>query len=385
MARRHRALRHRRRRPVLHLADACVADGRAARCDGRRCCCSSSRSSSCSRGDIGKGGLVQAMPRPTPRVEARIRARLRRARAGGARLVRQRDRGRRRQSRVLRARPACRQTDSDETDPAERSRAADQPRVLPAEDAGRRRPSCRRCVRELYALKPEFVRSPTGPAARRATGRLPDVRTILARGLRGGAAPVVHRPDPRVAACQIARRRYRDAGIRRLVALRGDLPSGYGGFGEFRYASDLIAFIRAETGDHFHIEVAAYPEMHPQARSPQRRSADLRRRRCRPAPDSAITQFFFNPDAYFRFVDEARALGAEVPVVPGIMPITTRDRHHPLRRRTDGTEIPRWIAPAAAGLRRRHRVDPRLRPRRGHAPVRAAASPAVRRACTSTR
>jgi methylenetetrahydrofolate reductase (NADPH) len=134
---------------------------------------------------------------------------------------------------------------------------------------------------------------------------------------------------------------YKAQDIRRLVALRGDLPSGYGGFGEFRYSSDLVAFIRAETGDHFHIEVAAYPEMHPQARSPQ---ADLQAylTKVRAGASSAITQMLFNSDAYFRFVDDARALGADIPVVPGIMPIINASG---IVRFADncGADIPRWI------------------------------------------
>jgi methylenetetrahydrofolate reductase (NADPH) len=135
---------------------------------------------------------------------------------------------------------------------------------------------------------------------------------------------------------------YASAGIHRIVALRGDLPSGYGGTaGEFRYASDLIAFIRAETGSHFHIEVAAYPEMHPQSRSPQ---ADLQAylTKVKAGASSAITQMFFNSDAYFRFVDEARRLGADIPVVAGIMPITNASG---IIRFADscGAEIPRWM------------------------------------------
>ena len=130
-------------------------------------------------------------------------------------------------------------------------------------------------------------------------------------------------------------------GVRRLVALRGDLPSGYGLGGEFSYASDLVAFIRAEFGSAFHIEVAAYPEMHPQARSPQ---ADLQAfaTKVRAGADSAITQYFFNTDAYFRFVDDAYALGVDIPIVPGIMPITNASQ---LLRFSDacGAEVPRWI------------------------------------------
>lgn len=138
---------------------------------------------------------------------------------------------------------------------------------------------------------------------------------------------------------------YKDHGIKRLVALRGDLPSGYGAMdfssGEFRYANELVEFIRAETGDWFHIEVAAYPEMHPQAKSPQ---DDVQRyvSKVKAGANGAITQYFYNADAYFRFVDEAQKLGATVPVVAGIMPITNYSQ---LMRFSDmcGTEIPRWI------------------------------------------
>ena len=113
-----------------------------------------------------------------------------------------------------------------------------------------------------------------------------------------------------------------EEGVRRLVALRGDLPSGFGTGGEFQYASDLVAFVRAETGDDFHIEVAAYPEVHPQARSP---AADLQAfaAKVKAGANSAITQYFYNADAYFHFVEELDALGVNVPVVPGIMPLIT--------------------------------------------------------------
>ena len=130
-------------------------------------------------------------------------------------------------------------------------------------------------------------------------------------------------------------------GITRIVALRGDLPSGYGLGGEFLYASDLVSFIRAEFGDAFHIEVAAYPEMHPQARSPE---TDLQAfaAKARAGADSAITQYFYNADAYFRFVDSVQAMDLNIPVVPGIMPITSSNQ---LLRFSDacGAEIPRWI------------------------------------------
>lgn len=135
---------------------------------------------------------------------------------------------------------------------------------------------------------------------------------------------------------------YREAGIRRIVALRGDLPSGMGrASGELRYANELVEFIRSETGDHFIIEVAAYPEAHPQARNFE---ADLENfvRKAKAGADSAITQYFFNADCYFHFVDRVRKAGVDLPIVPGIMPITN---YTSLSRFSDacGAEIPRWI------------------------------------------
>lgn len=135
---------------------------------------------------------------------------------------------------------------------------------------------------------------------------------------------------------------YKAQGIRRVVALRGDLPSGMGDPGELRYANELVEFIRAETGDWFHIEVAAYPEIHPQAATAK---ADLENfaRKVRAGADAAITQYFYNPDAYFRFMDDCEKMGLSIPVVPGIMPITNYSQ---LARFSDacGAEIPRWLA-----------------------------------------
>ena len=135
--------------------------------------------------------------------------------------------------------------------------------------------------------------------------------------------------------------RLKPSSARCMVALRGDLPSGHGTFGEFRYASELVECIRQESGDYFHIEVGCYPEVHPQAKSPQ---ADVQAyvTKVKAGANSAITQYFFNSDAYFRFVDEAYKLGADIPVVPGIMPITSSSQ---LMRFSDacGAEIPRWI------------------------------------------
>jgi methylenetetrahydrofolate reductase (NADPH) len=134
---------------------------------------------------------------------------------------------------------------------------------------------------------------------------------------------------------------YRALGIHRIVALRGDLPSGMREFGEFRYANELVEFIRAETGDHFHIEVAAYPEFHPQATSTERDLLNFKQK-VEAGANSAITQYFYNPESYFRFVDDCEKLGLDLPIVPGIMPITNFTQ---LARFSDncGAEIPRWI------------------------------------------
>jgi len=134
---------------------------------------------------------------------------------------------------------------------------------------------------------------------------------------------------------------YRKENINHIVALRGDLPSGMGLPGEFRHANELVEFIRAETGDHFHIEVAAYPEFHPQARNADTDLANFKRK-VDAGADSAITQYFFNPYAYIHFVERCEKLGIDLPIVPGIMPITNYTQ---LARFSDmcGAEIPRWI------------------------------------------
>jgi methylenetetrahydrofolate reductase (NADPH) len=192
---------------------------------------------------------------------------------------------------------------------------------------------------QLYALKPSFCSVTYGAGGSTQDGTLAAVQAILAEGVEAASHFTCVGADRASVRAKLAQ--FQAAGIRRLVALRGDLPSGYGGFGEFRYASELIAFIREATGRQFHIEVAAYPEMHPQARSPQ---ADLQAyvEKVKAGADAAITQFFFNADAYERFVDDARRLGAGIPVVPGIMPITNASG---IIRFADssGAEIPRWI------------------------------------------
>ncbi|MDP3797750.1 MAG: methylenetetrahydrofolate reductase [NAD(P)H] [Polaromonas sp.] len=191
----------------------------------------------------------------------------------------------------------------------------------------------------LYAHKPEFCSVTFGAGGSTQSGTFGTVKEILDEGVIAachfsciGATKVTVRQ-------QLAT--LRAMGVKHLVALRGDLPSGYGVGGEFHYASDLVAFIREETGDAFHIEVAAYPEVHPQAKSAD---ADLQAfaTKVRAGANSSITQYFFNADAYFRFVDDVRKLGLDVSVVPGIMPITSSTQ---LMRFSDacGAEIPRWI------------------------------------------
>ena len=191
----------------------------------------------------------------------------------------------------------------------------------------------------LYAHQPEFCSVTFGAGGSTQEGTFNTVKAIQEEGVAAashfscvGATKATVRDQ--LAALQAM-------GVKRLVALRGDLPSGYGIGGEFLYASDLVSFIRLETGDAFHIEVAAYPEIHPQAKSAD---ADLQAfaAKVKAGANSAITQYFFNADAYFRFVDDVQRLGVAVPVVPGIMPITSSTQ---LMRFSDacGAEIPRWI------------------------------------------
>ena len=192
---------------------------------------------------------------------------------------------------------------------------------------------------QLLVRKPEFCSVTYGAGGSTQEGTFAAVREILAEGM--DAASHISCIGATQATMRENLATLKAMGVKRLVTLRGDLPSGYGAGGEFQYASDLVAFIRAEFGDAFHIEVAAYPEMHPQARSPQ---ADLQAfaAKVHAGADSAITQYFYNADAYFRFVDSVRALGLDIPVVPGIMPITSSTQ---LLRFSDacGAEIPRWI------------------------------------------
>ena len=197
-----------------------------------------------------------------------------------------------------------------------------------------------RAVRQkLYALKPEFCSVTYGAGGSTQEGTFATVGEIIAEGVQAASHFSCIGATKASVRAQLAT--LKGMGVKRLVALRGDLPSGYGAGGEFQYASDLVSFIRAETGQDFAIEVAAYPEVHPQARSPE---ADLNAfvTKVKAGADSAITQYFYNADAYFRFVDEAMKQGVDIPVVPGIMPITSSSQ---LLRFSDacGAEIPRWI------------------------------------------
>jgi len=193
--------------------------------------------------------------------------------------------------------------------------------------------------RELYALAPEFCSVTYGAGGSTQQGTLDAVREILAEGI--DAAPHFSCIGASKASVRAQLEAFEAMGVERVVALRGDLPSGHASFGEFRYASELVAFIRAETGARFRIHVGCYPETHPQARSPQ---ADLEAfaAKAKAGADVALTQFFYNADAYFRFVDEASRRGVNIPIVPGVMPITNSAQ---LLRFADanGSEVPRWI------------------------------------------
>jgi methylenetetrahydrofolate reductase (NADPH) len=195
-------------------------------------------------------------------------------------------------------------------------------------------------VAELAAVRPEFFSVTYGAGGSTREKTLATVKDIAAMG---------HEAAPHLSCVGSTREgiaeilaTYRAQGIRRIVALRGDLPSGTATPGDFRYANELVAFIRATQGPDWHIEVAAYPEYHPQQRYAKR---DLEHfaAKVKAGASSAITQFFFNPDAYFHFVDEVRALGVDVPIVPGIMPIHNYARIAQFAQR-DGIEIPRWVA-----------------------------------------
>jgi methylenetetrahydrofolate reductase (NADPH) len=192
----------------------------------------------------------------------------------------------------------------------------------------------------LAEVRPHFFSVTYGAGGSTREGTVNTVLEMHAAGL--PVAPHISCIGSNEQSIRLLLQTYQKAGIRRLVTLRGDLPSGMAaGSSRFRYASDLVEFVRAETGRWFHIEVAAYPEVHPQARSaPEDLAAFVRKMRA--GADSAITQYFFNPDAYLRFVQEARRAGVQAPIVPGVMPITNFAQ---LARFSDacGAEIPRWM------------------------------------------
>jgi len=192
---------------------------------------------------------------------------------------------------------------------------------------------------QLYVFAPQFCSVTYGAGGSTQAGTFAMVGDILREGVAAAAHFSCIGATRETLRAEL--QELKDMGVRRIVALRGDLPSGYGLGGHLHYASDLVAFIRQQFGAHFHIEVAAYPEMHPQAKSPD---SDLQAfaAKVRAGADSAITQYFYNPDAYWRFVDAVCALGLDVPVVPGIMPIASSSQ---LMRFSDacGAEIPRWM------------------------------------------
>jgi len=194
--------------------------------------------------------------------------------------------------------------------------------------------------RQLAQLKPRFFSVTFGAGGSTRERTLETVLEIQSEGL--GAAPHLSCIGSTEENIREILQTYKAHGIRHIVALRGGLPSGVADPGEFRYANELVAFIRKETGDWFEIEVAAYPEMHPQARNYQQDLLNFKRK-VEAGANAAITQYFFNADAYFQFRDECLALGIDIPVVPGIMPISNYGQ---LARFSAmcGAEIPRWLA-----------------------------------------
>ena len=199
--------------------------------------------------------------------------------------------------------------------------------------------------KQLALLHPEFFSVTFGAGGSTQERTLEIVRQIKAEGLT--VAPHLSCVGSTRENIRALLFNYKDMGIKRIVALRGDLPSGMATTGEFQYANELVSFIRAQTGEHFHIEVAAYPEFHPQARSAHDDVLNFKRKVAAGA-DSAITQYFYNADSYFYFVDKCRKLGVTVPIVPGIMPIV---KFAQLARFSDtcGAEIPRWIRKTLEG------------------------------------
>jgi methylenetetrahydrofolate reductase (NADPH) len=200
--------------------------------------------------------------------------------------------------------------------------------------------------KQLATLNPEFFSVTFGAGGSTRDRTLETVCQIKAEGY--AAAPHLSCVGSTRENIRDILKTYREAGITRIVALRGDLPSGMATAGEFQYANELVQFIRTETGDHFHLEVAAYPECHPQAKSAQDDLVNFKRK-IDAGANSAITQYFYNADSYFHFVDKCHKLGITAPIVPGIMPIV---RFSQLARFSDacGAEIPRWMRKTMEGF-----------------------------------
>ena len=193
--------------------------------------------------------------------------------------------------------------------------------------------------RQLAVRNPEYFSVTFGAGGSTRERTLEAVKQIKSEGYE--AAPHISCVGSTRDNIRTVLNTYKELGIRRIVALRGDLPSGMAITGEFHYANELVSFIRAETGDYFRLEVAAYPEFHPQAKSPRDDLLNFKRK-AEAGANSAITQYFYNTDAYFRFVDECHKQGVAIPIVPGIMPIV---KFSQLARFSDacGAEIPRWM------------------------------------------
>jgi len=197
----------------------------------------------------------------------------------------------------------------------------------------------RATLTELAKLNPAYFSVTFGAGGSTQEGTFDTVKEIQEQGY--AAAPHLSCIGSTQANIRELLNSYMAIGVNRIVALRGDMPSGMGETGEFRYANELVEFIRKETGDHFHIEVAAYPEVHPQAPNAQKDIENFARK-VKAGANAAITQYFYNADAYFRFVDDCEKLGIDLPIIPGIMPITNATN---LKRFSAmcGAEIPRWI------------------------------------------
>lgn len=194
--------------------------------------------------------------------------------------------------------------------------------------------------KQLSQFNPAFFSCTSGAGGSTRDGTFQTIGDILSEGI--AAAPHLPCIGMTVGKVEELLLKYKEMGVRHIVALRGDIPSGIGlGMDGMRYANELVELIKNNHGDDFHIEVAAYPEYHPQARSAE---DDINNfvRKAKAGADSAITQYFYNPDSYFRFVDDVRGRGVEIPIIPGIMPIASFSK---LVRFSDacGAEIPRWL------------------------------------------